>query len=181
MLKSQRVSAGPFNEASMTGRQDLDAIDLRIVSELQKDGRLPHNELANRVGISHPNCLRRVRALRSRGIIRTIRATIDERSLGYEVVSFVAIQLSSQNHTALAAFEEATATLPLVQQCWRISGDADFLLKCIATSVKEMSRQLRHFAAMPDVRTIRSFPVLGVSKDAPLPIPGQPETQIPPD
>jgi len=160
----------------MTNRQELDAIDLRIVSELQKDGRLPHNELANRVGISHPNCLRRVRALRSRGIIRTIRATLDERSLGYEVASFVAIQLSSQNQASLAAFEEAIEALPLVQQCWRISGEADFLLKCVATSVEEMSRQLRQFAAMLDVRTIRSFPVLGVSKDALLPIPGEPAT-----
>jgi DNA-binding Lrp family transcriptional regulator len=160
----------------MTGRDDLDAIDLRIVSELQKDGRLPHNELASRVGISHPNCLRRVRSLRSRGIIRTIRATVDERALGYEVASFVAIQLASQNQAALAAFEAAIAALPLVQQCWRISGEADFLLKCIAPSVEEMVRQLRVFAAMPDVRTIRSFPVLGVSKDALLPIPGEPAT-----
>jgi DNA-binding Lrp family transcriptional regulator len=157
----------------MTGREDLDAIDLRIVSELQKDGRLPHNELAHRVGISHPNCLRRVRALRARGIIRTIRATISERALGYEVASFVAIQLSSQNRATLAAFEAAIDALPLVQQCWRISGDADFLLKCVATSVEEMSRQLRLFAAMPDVRTIRSFPVLGVSKDALLPVPDE--------
>ena len=53
----------------MTGRE-LDSTDLRIISELQKDGRLPHNELANRVGISHPNCLRRVRALRSRSPAR---------------------------------------------------------------------------------------------------------------
>ena len=156
----------------MTERQELDAIDLRILAELQKDGRLPHNELANRVGISHPNCLRRVRALRSRRIIRTIRATIAERSLGYEVASFVAIRLASQNQAALAAFEDAIEALPLVLQCWRISGDADFLLKCVATSVEEMSRQLRLFAVMPDVRTIRSFPVLGVSKDALLPIPG---------
>lgn len=163
----------------MTGREDLDAIDLRIVSELQKDGRLAHNELANRVGISHPNCLRRVRALRNRGVIRTIRATLDERSLGYEVASFVAIQLSSQNQAALAAFEDAIDALPLVQQCWRISGDADFLLKCVAASVEEMSRQLRQFAAMADVRTIRSFPVLGVSKDALLPVPGEPATPGP--
>jgi DNA-binding Lrp family transcriptional regulator len=163
----------------MTGRDELDAIDFRIVSELQKDGRLPHNELASRVGISHPNCLRRVRALRSRGVIRTIRATIDERALGYEVTSFVAIQLSSQNQAALAAFEGAIAALPLVQQCWRISGDADFLLRCVAVSVEEMSRQLRLFATMPDVRTIRSYPVLGVSKDAPLPIPGEPATAGP--
>ena len=156
----------------MGARQELDEIDRRILAELQQDGRLPHNELANRVGISHPNCLRRVRSLRARNIIRTIRATLDERSLGLEVVSFVSIQLTSQNQAVLATFEAGIAALPLVQQCWRISGEADFLLKCVATSVEEMSRQLRLFAAMPDVRTIRSFPVLGVSKDALLPIPG---------
>ena len=73
----------------------------------------------------------------------------------------------------------AIDALPLVQQCWRISGDADFLLKCVAASVEEMSRQLRQFAAMADVRTIRSFPVLGVSKDALLPVPGEPATPGP--
>ena len=129
-----------------------------------------NNELADRVGISHPNCLRRVRALRGSGVIKSIRATIDERSLGYEVVSFVSIQLESQNQSALAAFEAAIAPLSWVQQCWRLSGDADFLLKCLSTSVEGMSRQLRQFAALPGVHAIRSFPVLGLSKDAPLPI-----------
>ena len=156
----------------MAGRPDLDEIDHRILAELQADGRIRINELADRVGISHPNCLRRVRALRSSGVIKSIRATIDERSLGYEVVSFVSIQLDSQHQTALEAFEAAIAPLPWVQQCWRLSGDADFLLKCVSTGVEGMSRQLRQFAALPGVRAIRSFPVLGLSKDAPLPIPG---------
>jgi DNA-binding Lrp family transcriptional regulator len=163
----------------MPARAELDEVDRRILAELQQDGRLPHNELASRVGISHPNCLRRVRSLRARGIIRTIRATLDERSLGFEVVSFVSIQLASQNQAALEAFEAAIAALPLVQQCWRISGDADFLLKCVATSVEGMSRQLRQFAAMPDVRTIRSFPVLGASKDTPLPMAAEPAPASP--
>ena len=73
----------------MAERPDLDEIDRRILAELQADGRIRVNELADRVGISQPNCLRRVRALRSRGVIKSIRAAIDERALGYEVVSFV--------------------------------------------------------------------------------------------
>ncbi|CCE01051.1 Lrp/AsnC family transcriptional regulator [Bradyrhizobium sp. STM 3809] len=156
----------------MAERPDLDAIDHRILAELQVDGRIRINELAERVGISHPNCLRRVRALRSSGVITAIRATIDERALGYEVVSFVTIQLESQNQAALGAFEAAIMPLPWVQQCWRLSGDADFLLKCVSTGVEGMSRQLRQFAALPGVRTIRSLPTLGQSKDGPLPIPG---------
>ncbi len=158
----------------MTERQELDEIDLRILSELRNDGRIRTNELAVRVGVSHPSCLRRVRALRSRGVITAIRATLDERQLGYEVVSFVSIQLMSQARATLQAFEISIAALPLVQQSWRISGEADYLLKCVATSVEGMHQQLLKFAAMPEVRNIRSFPVLGVSKDAPLPMPGYP-------
>jgi DNA-binding Lrp family transcriptional regulator len=158
----------------MTDQQELDEIDLRILSELQKDGRIRNNELANRVGVSEPPCLRRVRSLRGRGVIRAIRATLDERHLGYEVASFVSIQLTSQTQATLQAFETSITALPLVLQCWRISGEADFLLKCVATSVEGMHQQLLQFAAMPEVRNIRSSPVLGVSKDAPLPIPGYP-------
>jgi DNA-binding Lrp family transcriptional regulator len=158
----------------MTERHELDEIDLRILSELQNDGRIRTNELALRVGVSHPSCLRRVRALRGRGVITAIRATLDERLLGYEVVSFVSIQLASQAQPTLKAFETSIAALPLVQQSWRISGEADYLLKCVASSVEGMHQQLLQFAAMPEVRNIRSFPVLGVSKDAPLPIPGYP-------
>ena len=154
----------------MTGGELVDHIDRRILTELQADGRLRNNELADRIGISHSSCLRRVRSLRSRGVIKTIRATLDEQMLGYEVVAFVSIRLSSQQQEAIAAFESAIAALPLVQQCWRLSGDADFLLKCVSTGVEGMSRQLRQFAALPGIRAIRSFPVLGVSKDAPLPI-----------
>jgi DNA-binding Lrp family transcriptional regulator len=156
----------------MTANPELDDIDLRILSELQKDGRIRINELASRVGLSLPPCLRRVRSLRARGVITAIRATIDEKVLGYEVVSFVSIQLASQAKATLEAFEASIAALPLVLQSWRISGEADFLLKCIAPSVEGMHQQLRQFAAMPEVKTIRSLPVLGVSKDAPLPMPG---------
>lgn len=158
----------------MTANHELDDIDLKILSELQKDGRIRINELASRVGLSLPPCLRRVRSLRARGVITAIRATIDEKVLGYEVVSFVSIQLASQAKTTLEAFEAAIAALPLVLQSWRISGEADFLLKCVAPSVEGMHQQLRQFAAMPEVKTIRSLPVLGVAKDAPLPMPGDP-------
>ena len=152
--------------------RNLDEIDLKILAESQADGRITNVELAKRVGISPPPCLRRVRALRSRGVVQAIRATLDERLLGYEVTTFVLIQLDSQNLVAIEAFEAAVAAVPRFLQCWRISGDADFMLRCVAPSVDDMRRQLLQFAGLPNVRKIRSFPVLGVSKDAPLPIPG---------
>jgi DNA-binding Lrp family transcriptional regulator len=149
----------------------LDSVDLKILSELQRDGRLRNNELASRVGISPPPCLRRVRALLKRGAIRAIRAILDERQLGYEVISFVSIRLESQASAALQVFETSILAMPHIQQCWRISGDADFLLKCVAPDVEAMGEQLLHFSAMPNIRAIRSFPVLGLTKDEPLPIP----------
>ena len=152
----------------------LDEIDLKILSELQRDGRIRNNDLAERVGISPPPCLRRMKSLRRRGFIRAIRATLDERLLGYEVTSFVLIQLKSQARTAVQAFEASIAALPHVQQCSQISGDADFILKCLAPSVEAMHRQLLQFATKPEVHTIRTYPVLGLSKDAPLPLPKAP-------
>jgi DNA-binding Lrp family transcriptional regulator len=148
----------------MTERQPLDDIDLRILSELQRDGRIRNNELADRVGISEPPCRRRVRALRERGYVSAVRATLDETLLGYEVISFVLIQLQSQAQAPLQAFEKSIAAAPLVLQSWRISGDADYLLKCVARNVEGMHHQLLQFSAMPEVRNIRTFPVLGVAK-----------------
>jgi DNA-binding Lrp family transcriptional regulator len=145
----------------MTERHPLDDIDLRILSELQRDGRIRNNELAERVGISEPPCRRRVRTLRERGYVSAIRATLDETLLGYEVIP-------------LLAFEKSIAAVPLVLQSWRISGDADYLLKCVARNVEGMHQQLLQFSAMPEVRHIRTFPVLGVAKDAPLPISSDP-------
>jgi DNA-binding Lrp family transcriptional regulator len=158
----------------MTDDAPLDAIDLKILAELQRDGRIRNNELAERVGVSPPPCLRRLRALRRRGFIRDIRATLDEKLLGLEVTSFVTIQLNSQARTSVQAFEAAIMALPHVQQCWQLSGDADFLLKCLAANVEAMRQHVLQFAAMPEVHTIRSLPVLGLSKDAPLPLPDAP-------
>ena len=160
-------------------RPPLDEIDLKILAELQRDGRIRNNELAERVGLSEPPCRRRVRSLRERGHVSAIRATLDEKLLGYEVISFVLIQLQSQAQTALQTFETSIAAMPLVLQSLRISGEADYLLRCVARNVEGMHQQLLQFSAMPEVRSIRTFPVLGVAKDAPLPMPGYPAASRP--
>src|SRR5438876_11797874 len=103
-----------------------------------------------------------MKSLRHRGVLRAIRANLDERRLGYAVISFVLIQLKSQARSAVQAFEASIAALPHVQHCSQISGDADFLLKCLAPSVEAMHQQLLQFAAMPEVQTIRTYPVLGL-------------------
>src|SRR5205085_4207288 len=95
----------------------LDAIDRKILSELQEDGRMTNVELARRVGISAPPCLRRVRALEEAGYIRGFRALLDEKKLGFEVTAFALVHLSSQAEADLAAFEAFVRTKPSVREC----------------------------------------------------------------
>src|SRR3970040_323081 len=83
----------------------LDAIDRKILKELQDDGRMTNVELARRVGISAPPCLRRVRALEEAGYIKGYRALLDEKLLGYEVTVFCMVPLTSQAEADLKAFE----------------------------------------------------------------------------
>ncbi len=110
----------------------LDAIDRQILEELQDDGRITNVELARRVGISAPPCLRRVRALEEAGFISGYRALLDEKMLGYEVTVFAMVHLSSQAEADLNAFEDFVRSEPLVRECWMLSGEIDFLLKCVA-------------------------------------------------
>src|ERR1700704_5894198 len=113
----------------------LDAIDWKILKELQDDGRMTNVELARRVGISAPPCLRRVRALEEAGFIKGYRGLLDERLLGFEVAAFASVHLSSQAEADLAAFEAFVRGQPMVRECWMLSGETDFILKCVAPSL----------------------------------------------
>ncbi len=110
----------------------LDDIDWAILAELQADGRMTNVELARRVGISAPPCLRRVRALEEAGLIRGYRALLNEKLLGYDIVAFAMVGLVNQAEADLVAFEARVAQWPMVRECYAISGDADFILKCAA-------------------------------------------------
>jgi DNA-binding Lrp family transcriptional regulator len=110
----------------------LDDIDWAILAEFQADGRMTNVELARRVGISAPPCLRRVRALEEAGLIRGYRALLNEKLLGYDIVAFAMVGLVNQAEADLVAFEARVAQWPMVRECYAISGDADFILKCAA-------------------------------------------------
>src|ERR1700748_3369693 len=89
-----------------------------------------------RVGISAPPCLRRVRALEVAGYIKGYRALLDEKLLGFEVTVFAMVHLSSQAEADLRAFEDFVRQQPLVRECWMLSGEIDFVLKCVAPDLK---------------------------------------------
>jgi DNA-binding Lrp family transcriptional regulator len=144
----------------------LDAIDWKILSELQDDGRITNVELARRVGISAPPCLRRVRALEEAGYIRGYRALLDEKRLGYEVTVFALVHLSSQAEGDLAAFEGFVRAQPLVRECWMLSGEVDFILKCVAPDLKTFQAFVSELTAAPHVRNVKTSLTLRVSKDA---------------
>lgn len=146
----------------------LDEIDWKILAELQDDGRITNVELARRVGISAPPCLRRVRALEEAGYIRGYRGLLDEKRLGFEVTMFALVHLSSQAEPDLAAFETFVRAKPLVRECWMLSGEVDFILKCVAPDLKTFQAFVGELTAAPHVRNVKTSLVLRMSKDAPV-------------
>ena len=149
----------------------LDAIDKQILEELQEDGRITNVELARRVGISAPPCLRRVRALEQAGYIKGYRALLDEKRLGYEVTVFAMVHLTSQADADLKAFEDFVRAQPLVRECWMLSGEVDFILKCVAPDMATFQDFVTHLTAAPHVRNVRTSLVLHNSKyDAAVPL-----------
>ncbi len=146
----------------------LDAIDWKILAELQNDGRMTNVELARRVGISAPPCLRRVRALEEAGYIRGYRALLDEKRLGFELTVFALVHLSSQAESDLAAFEAYVRDRPLVRECWMLSGEVDFILKCVAPDLKTFQAFVAELTAAPHVRNVKTSLTLRASKDAPM-------------
>lgn len=147
----------------------LDPIDRRILAELQAEGRMTNVELARRVGISAPPCLRRVRTLEEAGYIRGYHADVDPRELGFEVQVFAMVRLVSQAEADLTAFERRCQGWPLVRECHMLNGEIDFILKCIAPDLSTFQSFLTDaLTAAPNVASVKTSLVIRCAKDAPL-------------
>jgi DNA-binding Lrp family transcriptional regulator len=145
----------------------LDVTDWRILRELQEDGRITNVELAQRVGISAPPCLRRVRALEEAGIIKGFTALLDEKALGFDVTAFAMVGLHSQAEADLIAFEERARSSPIVRDCYMLSGEIDFVLKCVATDLSAFQDFIIHeLTAAPNVASVKTSLVIRASKHA---------------
>lgn len=146
----------------------LDDIDRMILAELQADGRMTNVELAKRVGISAPPCLRRVRTLEEQGYIRGYHADIDPRELGFEVQVFAMVGLVSQAEADLSAFEARCRAWPLVRECHMLNGEVDFILKCVAPDLRSFQNFLtEHLTAAPNVASVKTSLVIRGAKDEP--------------
>jgi len=147
-------------------KADLDAIDWKILRELQQEGRITNVELSQRVGISAPPCLRRVRRLEEAGIIRGYRALLNAPALGLDVVAFCLVGLNHQSDAELRAFAETTRQWPIVRQAWMLSGESDFLLHCIARDLGTFqSFVIEELTSAPNVDTVRTALTIRQVKD----------------
>lgn len=146
----------------------LDPIDRKILAELQADGRMTNVELAKRVGISAPPCLRRVRTLEEAGLIRGYHADVDARELGFEVQVFAMVGLDSQAESELSAFEERCRNWPLVRECHMLNGEVDFILKCVAPDLSTFQSFLTgELLTTPNVASVKTSLVIRGAKDEP--------------
>ena len=146
----------------------LDEIDRRILAELQGDGRMTNVELARRVGISAPPCLRRVRVLEEAGYIRGYHADLDPGCLGFDVQVFAMVRLQNQSERDLATFEERVRAWPLVRECHMLNGEIDFILKCVAPDLPSFQHFLTEsLTAAPNVASVKTSLVIRGAKDEP--------------
>ncbi|MGB3502599.1 MAG: Lrp/AsnC family transcriptional regulator [Mesorhizobium sp.] len=141
----------------MALKADLDAIDWKILKELQDDGRMTNVELSRRVGISAPPCLRRVKKLEDAGIIRRYRALINAPAIGMDLVAFCLIGLNHQSDAELRQFSELTRQWPIVRQAWMVSGESDFMLHCVASDLSSFQTfVIEVLTSTPNVDTVRT-------------------------
>jgi DNA-binding Lrp family transcriptional regulator len=149
-------------------RHGLDSIDLKLLAELQGDGRMTNVDLAGKVGITAPPCLRRVRALEKAGYIRGYHADLDAAMLGYEVMAFAFVGLSSQAEADLKAFEQEVRQWPQVRSCFMLSGEVDFVLRCVARNLSDFRTFVTDkLTAAKNVASVKTALAIRQSKDEP--------------
>ena len=146
----------------------LDSIDMRILSELQANGRITNVELSRRAKITAPPCLRRMRTLEKAGFIKGYHADLDGKLLGYEVTGFAFVGLSSQADADLKHFEERARSWPEVRECYMLQGEFDFLLKCVAKDLSAFQFFVTDtLTSAKNVASVRTTLVMRSSKDEP--------------
>jgi DNA-binding Lrp family transcriptional regulator len=151
----------------------LDAIDLRILQELQNDGSLSNVELAKRVHLSPSPCLNRVRTLQANGVIDRYVALANPAAIGLDLNVFISISLKSQNKEALAAFEQRISEHDEVMECYLMTGDSDYLIRVAVANIGALEHFiLEQLTPIPGIEKIRSaFALKQVRYKTALPLP----------
>ena len=147
----------------------LDRIDRKLLRELQADGRATNVELAERVSLSHTPCLRRVRKLEAKGVIKRYTAIVDPEAVGLRVGAFAFVKLDRNTATKAAAFERAVAALSEVMECCVVTGGHDYVLRIVATDLGAYERFLKErLAAVEGVADIETMIILSQTMFRPV-------------
>lgn len=156
----------PASDSQMTRK--LDSTDWRILKELMADGSLTNVALAGKVGLSAPPCLRRVRALEEAGIVTGYTALVDERALGFELTAFAMVGLHNQSETDLRTFENRILGWPIVREAYMLSGESDYILKCVTRDLTAFQDfLLKELTAVPNVASVKTTLAIRRAKLAP--------------
>lgn len=146
----------------------LDTTDRRILRELMADGALTNVALAQKVGLSAPPCLRRVRAMEDAGVIQGYTALVDERALGFELTAFALVGLHNQAEADLRAFEDLLLSWPVVREAYMLSGESDYVLRCVTPDLPAFQEfVLRELTAAPNVASVKTNLAIRRAKLAP--------------
>ena len=138
------------------------------MKELMADGAITNVALANRVGLSAPPCLRRVRALEDAGLVRGYTALVDEKALGFELTAFASVGLHNQAEADLRAFENRVLGWPVVREAYMLSGESDYMLKCVAEDLPSFQDfVLNELTAAPNVASVKTFLAIRRAKREP--------------
>jgi DNA-binding Lrp family transcriptional regulator len=147
---------------------NFDEIDLKLLSELQADGRITNVELASKVGLTAPPCLRRVRTLEQSGAIRSYHADIDPSALGFTIMVFAMVSLKSQAEDDLRAFEAHVRSLPEVRECHMLNGEIDFILKIVSHDLQTFQEFLTSkLTSASNVSSVKTSLTIRTAKDEP--------------
>jgi Lrp/AsnC family leucine-responsive transcriptional regulator len=135
----------------------LDRTDRRILSELQHNGRISNQELAQAVHLSPAQCNRRHRRLESLGYIQRYEARLDPHRLGLGVTAFVHVSMERGQHKELLKFQRTIGKMPQVLECHAVTGDFDYVCKVVAHDLKALSDfLLGTLAQLQGVSSVRS-------------------------
>lgn len=150
----------------------LDAIDVKILSTLQSEGRISNADLAERVGLSATPCLRRVRALEQSGAIEAYSARLNRSKIGLDLTVMVGVKVDGHRDENARAIQDAFVRMPEVVACHLVSGETDFLLEVVVPDLAHYEQfLLGKLLLLPMVRDIRSNIVIRTVKaNAPLPL-----------
>lgn len=118
----------------------LDEIDLKILRILQAEPEINIADVGEKVGLSHTPCWRRIKKMQDAGLLKGRVWLIDPELAGQDVFIFVFVRLDTHSAEAMEAFEKATLDIPEILQCYTVSGEFDYLLRVVVSSVREYER-----------------------------------------